>query len=304
MKRKDEIIGIAMLCATSPCLWGQSRLQAALDADYRYGQRLWAEHPWLIIAGMLFTFVVLVGCARLLSASWRRLCGVRKFVAPAWGVAEFLCGVVLYVAIYSLVPGFIDWNNASDATVYLLFWLNNSLFVLGFAALLYVVGALERATLGCRPPVGKDIAAAGVGYVLFLPCYIAGYAASLLLCNWFDKPPHTQRIAEMLLAATGFSWYLGLATVVVAAPLFEEFIFRVFLYSSLRKWLGAGQAVVLSAMIFAMVHWEPGNMFVLLPIFLLGAFLALLYEKSQSWPAAAAAHAFHNALTMIYISCL
>ena len=68
----------------------------------------------------------------------------------------------------------------------------------------------------------------------------------------------------------------------VVAPLAEEIFFRGFLYAGLRSRLGPTSGVLVSALIFSLVHVLPG---VLLPIFVMGAIFALLYERTGSlWP--------------------
>jgi membrane protease YdiL (CAAX protease family) len=80
---------------------------------------------------------------------------------------------------------------------------------------------------------------------------------------------------------------LGLALALliggVIAPIAEEIFFRGYLYAGLRSRLGLGWGLVLSALLFAVLHVIPG---VIPPIFLLGLILATVYEYSGSlWPA-------------------
>jgi membrane protease YdiL (CAAX protease family) len=68
----------------------------------------------------------------------------------------------------------------------------------------------------------------------------------------------------------------------VAAPVAEEVFFRGFLYKGLRHRWGVGWALVLSGLVFALVHIVPG---VLPPIFVMGVVFAYVFERSGSiWP--------------------
>jgi membrane protease YdiL (CAAX protease family) len=298
---KNRIVWTILWLVATPYLAAQSKLQAMLDSSYRYWQNLLCEQPFILLVGCMLGCLVLSGFAWLLRMLWRGPCRDGKFDEPAWGIVELVFGIWLYLSVYLLVPGIIDWKNVPETTVYLVYLFNNTLFTSGFLGLLWLRHVANSYNLGCRPFTRQTFFAATLGYFLFLPWYLAAYILSQLVCGYFGMPPRAQKIAELLLAAQGLSWYLGLFTVVVAAPLFEEFIFRVFFYTMLRKMIGIPRAVIASALVFALIHWEPGNVFVVMPIFVLGIFLALLYEKTQSLWAAGLAHACHNGLTMAYL---
>jgi ABC-2 type transport system permease protein len=89
-------------------------------------------------------------------------------------------------------------------------------------------------------------------------------------------------------------WFLGLA--VVAAPLFEEFIFRGLIFGGLRRSMGALPAALASAAIFAIVH-PPYSM---LPVFALGLFAAFAYERKKVLLAPMLVHAIYNAAVVGY----
>lgn len=68
----------------------------------------------------------------------------------------------------------------------------------------------------------------------------------------------------------------------VVAPVAEEVFFRGFLYAGLRSRWGTAGGMIVSSLLFALVHFSPG---VILPIFLMGMVLAAVYTYSGSlWP--------------------
>lgn len=68
----------------------------------------------------------------------------------------------------------------------------------------------------------------------------------------------------------------------VVAPVTEEIFFRGFLYAGLCSRWGRVWGMILSSLLFALVHFSPG---VILPIFLMGMVLAAVYMYSGSlWP--------------------
>jgi ABC-2 type transport system permease protein len=76
-----------------------------------------------------------------------------------------------------------------------------------------------------------------------------------------------------------------------AAPLFEEFIFRGLIFGGLRRTWSAGQAIIASAALFAIVH-PPTSM---LPVFGLGVCAAVAYNRTRILLSPMVAHAIYNA---------
>jgi uncharacterized protein len=86
--------------------------------------------------------------------------------------------------------------------------------------------------------------------------------------------------------------------VVVIAPFGEELFFRGFLYRSLRRRRSVTVSVLVSSVAFGLVHVFP----LLIPaLVVVGAGLALVYERRQSLLASMVAHATFNLLGYITI---
>ncbi|NLG51555.1 MAG: CPBP family intramembrane metalloprotease [Chloroflexi bacterium] len=89
---------------------------------------------------------------------------------------------------------------------------------------------------------------------------------------------------------------LALLLGAVVAPVAEEIFFRGFLYAGMRNRWGVGWGLVVSSVVFALVHVTPG---VLPAIFAIGLVLAYLYERTESlWPSIIL-HALVNALAFL-----
>jgi hypothetical protein len=84
-------------------------------------------------------------------------------------------------------------------------------------------------------------------------------------------------------------WTVPLA--VVAAPVFEEFIFRGLIFGGLRRSFGLWPATLASAAVFAIVH----PALAIVPVFVLGVCAALVYERTRSLLAPMIVHAVYNA---------
>jgi membrane protease YdiL (CAAX protease family) len=81
---------------------------------------------------------------------------------------------------------------------------------------------------------------------------------------------------------------------VVAAPIFEEFIFRGLIFGGLRRSLDALPAIVASAAVFAIVH-PPASM---IPVFGLGLCAALAFDRTKVLLAPMIAHGIYNAVML------
>ena len=115
-----------------------------------------------------------------------------------------------------------------------------------------------------------------------------GVAASALIGylhpparEWFTLPETTSGVIVSCLL------------VVVLAPLAEELLFRGWVYTALRYHYGFAVALVTTAAIFALAHWEHTHLYALsvLPV---GFLLGTIRERSGSTQASALFHAAFN----------
>lgn len=82
---------------------------------------------------------------------------------------------------------------------------------------------------------------------------------------------------------------------VLVAPVCEELVFRGYLYPVMKKFAGPWIAAICSGLIFAAAH---GSLAALLPLFIFGIVLAVLYEKTGSIWAPIAVHFCFNGATV------
>jgi membrane protease YdiL (CAAX protease family)/uncharacterized RDD family membrane protein YckC len=89
------------------------------------------------------------------------------------------------------------------------------------------------------------------------------------------------------------------AVVLIAglAPVAEETFFRGFFFAGLRRRLSLWPAALISGLVFGLIH-APTGVTTVIPLSILGAALAWLYERTGSlWPPILA-HAFNNGLAL------
>ncbi|HNZ66766.1 MAG TPA: CPBP family intramembrane metalloprotease, partial [Planctomycetota bacterium] len=129
------------------------------------------------------------------------------------------------------------------------------------------------------------------------PWYFVIIAITYLLFAYFQIPIFEQEIAEHIKTSTDWNLFFAILMVLIFAPWIEEYIYRVFLYSELRNYLSPTKAILLTAIIFTLVHQ---NIFAALPIFTLALFLTITYEKTQNYFIVVTIHTMHNLLTLLY----
>lgn len=86
-----------------------------------------------------------------------------------------------------------------------------------------------------------------------------------------------------------------LATAAIAAPIFEEIIFRGFLLASLTRYFPAWGAIVVSSLIFSTAHLSLSEV---LPLTMLGIILGFVYNRSQNLLSSILLHSLWNSGTL------
>jgi len=99
--------------------------------------------------------------------------------------------------------------------------------------------------------------------------------------SWFTVP--SDRKAFLMLFLLG----------VVLAPITEELLFRGWIYTSLRFSFGLWPALVVSAALFGLAHYENTHLYAL-AVFPMGLALAAIRERTGSVKASMLFHAFNN----------
>ena len=136
------------------------------------------------------------------------------------------------------------------------------------------------------------------GYATFVPFMLLAAFGSQWIYELFVKEAKVQDVLGILgtvHSVPSFAW-LALLTVVVI-PITEEILFRGILFSTIRRQLGSAVAIVVSSALFALLH----NTSVMLPVFVIGVCLAILYDRTQSIAACGAVHIMHNGVQVLLL---
>ncbi len=181
----------------------------------------------------------------------------------------------------------------------------NALFV-GVTAFYLRRYGLSLAQIGLRRPSGKQISlGVGVGAALFVCATGLEVALDGILSHFLPKPVLDGLVAFNKAVTAGglfeklptLQLKLALALAgAIAAPIGEEVFFRGLLYNSLKRRLNVPLAMVISGMLFALIHFGPLSILVIFPM---GMLLAYVYERTQSLWVTITIHSMNNTLAFV-----
>ena len=92
----------------------------------------------------------------------------------------------------------------------------------------------------------------------------------------------------------GNSVIVFVTAIFIVAPIVEEMVFRGLIMTKLRKEISALVAILVSALLFAIIHFMAGGIITVIHAFLGGLIFALTYEKTKSLLPTIVAHVFGN----------
>jgi hypothetical protein len=146
----------------------------------------------------------------------------------------------------------------------------------------------------------RNLALGVMGYLVAVPVVAFLTLFSTVLLGGGEEGLNPA-IPVLIDAGSGSDFYLLVFNVAVLAPLFEEFLFRGFLFQQFRRFYSLPNAILLSAAVFAAVHLSIESF---LPLFGLGILLATVYHTTRSLWAAVITHALWNLGTVLAVTVL
>lgn len=132
------------------------------------------------------------------------------------------------------------------------------------------------------------------GYLVALPLM---FAVSLLNQQFWQGQGGSNPLLQIVLEeGDPVALLIFFFTAAVAAPIFEETLFRGFLLPSLTRYLPVWGAIAVSSLVFAMAHLSLSEV---LPLATLGTVLGVVYTRSRGLLASMLLHSLWNSITMI-----
>lgn len=142
----------------------------------------------------------------------------------------------------------------------------------------------------------KSLFFAFFAYLGFLPIMVLSVVVAAVVLFYFGLSPQAHPLTQVLLGEhSAFTTVVLVVFAVFIAPFCEELFFRAVLYRYLKKRCSMVPALVVTSLLFALAH---GNVMQVVPIFMVGMALGLIYERTGSIFAPMVFHAMNNAVSV------
>jgi len=174
------------------------------------------------------------------------------------------------------------------------------------AGLVAVLVLLRARSVPLRPLVGRIRPLGrllGTGAGLGLAAIVGSSIVVTLLVTLSGSDATPDQVLTGDIAETPLQLVLAVLAAVVLAPLAEELLFRGLLHRSLRTRLRIVPATIVSSVLFAVVHVDVAlsQPLALVGLTVVGAVMAVAYERTGSLVVPVVIHAVHNAITVLAV---
>ena len=132
------------------------------------------------------------------------------------------------------------------------------------------------------------------GYCAVIPIFIVVSLINQQL--WQGQGGSNPLLQIVLESQDNLALLIFFSTAAVAAPLFEELLFRGFLLPSLTRYLPLWGSILISSFLFAAVHLSLSEV---LPLTVLGIVLGFVYSRSRNLLAPILLHSLWNSGTLL-----
>ena len=232
-------------------------------------------------------------------------------------VVVFAIYIGMTMLIAPLLAGIIQSTVSPDSLVNSLGWLQLFLLI-GTFLLFYLFCRAQDPEMFKRiwkdrsiphpKPITTDFFMGVMSWIISFPLVIAiGQLADLLLHFFFGFENYEQVAVRYLKTTLGSPSMLAVAlfTILIAAPVIEEFLFRGCLQNFFKRHTAPKNAIVLSALCFSLFHLAPsqglGNISLVASLFVFALFLGFIYERQSSLAASIGLHMTFNAVSTFRI---
>ncbi|HKO93782.1 MAG TPA: CPBP family intramembrane glutamic endopeptidase [Polyangiaceae bacterium] len=266
---------------------------AGLFAYAIYAPSLWTKFVQLILSGLLAF------------ALWQKLRDHLPYLldpteapAPQIAVADGVIAALGFFVLQGVFVLFFADDDGAQGRALLLGFSTAGIAVTALSLFAFRRSGVPRLwrVLGLSRPAGSRSRVLPVGLGIG-----GGILAGLLGIGYRLLAQHVPWLAELFEQGSsllpeeeqGLPWWF-IALTLLAAPVFEEFIFRGILYRGLRRSLRAPLAVLASALVFALVH----PVVAAFPVFVMALVAAAAYERTGWLATPIAVHVTYNAMVL------
>jgi len=226
-------------------------------------------------------------------------------------IAVFLVPQFIAVILVSVYPSIKGWSEEQSIS-----WLSNSttaqflvrllVALITINAVLYLIkkARAKPARIGLVRPRLRDIGYALVAYGLYFATYIVLISATDKLFPSINLNQEQDIGFDKVVSQLHL--FMAFFSLVILPPLWEEIVFRGFMFTSLRAKMRLRWAIIITSILFAVVHLQIGNGEPLLWVaaidtFVLSCYLCYLREKTGSLWAPMLLHAAKNSIAFYFL---
>ncbi|HEY5236396.1 MAG TPA: type II CAAX endopeptidase family protein [Rhabdochlamydiaceae bacterium] len=231
-----------------------------------------------------FLFAIYIGVTYVLATYFGALLQKYSQTAPTTGLIVFL----QFVLIAFMLIGFYVYCHTQAKGVFIRIWKNPAV----------------------QPPTSPlyDFLFGAVAWLVAFPVVqVVGQLFDMILFVIFRFEGYEQ-VAVKYLKTTLESpamAVLALISIVIIAPVVEEFLFRGALQTYLKRRLPPKTAIMVASACFGLFHFSPeqgfGNISLIVSLFVFGSFLGYVYEKQGSLYASIGLHMAFNFVSSVRI---
>ncbi|RKY37693.1 MAG: hypothetical protein DRP73_01350 [Candidatus Omnitrophota bacterium] len=227
---------------------------------------------------------------------------------PLWNMKDFFkifIWILFWIEVISVFQDFMGMVFVYNFRTYLINSLCGSLMV-DLLTIFLLIYWLRRHYHQKITAVGislsstvQDFKRAVFYYLGFLPVLFLLIYAGIFIAHRIQKPSPPQPLFYFLLFENDrLILTLVIIFVVIIGPIAEELFFRGLFYNALKKSIGVSQAMLVSSILFAVLHM---NIFGFLPIFGLALLFVFMYERTASLKVPIFLHMLHNGFLVAMI---
>jgi membrane protease YdiL (CAAX protease family) len=231
----------------------------------------------------------------------RNAVGFQEGVAPKrdFGLAELFVAIGVILLFSYMIAGAVSHPVPQVSTPVI---IANELLFIAIVLLVMAYLKIRGFSLDALGGFSKITLKRAVSTAVIL--LLAGWPlialAEVITQKSFGGVPSKQEIVDFFNSSETMSQRVTVIILaVVAAPIFEELIFRFFIYGVLRRYFGVTVGLIANSFLFAAAHTHLPSA---LPLFVLASCFTLAYEWSGSILVSMAMHALFNSAQLIFLA--
>jgi membrane protease YdiL (CAAX protease family) len=157
-------------------------------------------------------------------------------------------------------------------------------------------------------PIFSDMKLGIKFWFIAMPVVASITYLSEIITNLIVKPTNKEQIAVKYLKSAldePLTLFIALFSILIVAPIFEEFLFRGILLSYFKTKTSLFKSIILSSLIFSLFHFSPAqgseNVSLIFTLFVFASYLGFVYEKTRSLYTSILLHVTFNSISVIRI---